>query len=357
MTRPPSLALWPILLLCLAGPVALSAQPLPAGSPYPNTSAFDPDYAADAASQSWYRQCLAVRTAVAPAGRRPAARCNAEQAYYDAREQPRQPTAVWRRIRACALARRDNEVLMMLYANGLGVARDLKIARHYACTLPGAPAEMEDRIAHLVKLEQAPDSAGFDLCDDLSSGELEGRCQGFYARAQTRALQRQLAALSLRLSAPQRTLLARLAAAEARFADLHGDEETDRSGSWQVGDTIEASSAIHWQFAADLQALENGRPALPPAAALPALAAGQQQRYDSLAHAATDPHQRLGDSSITPDGVRHTQQAWQAYRDAWLAFARARYPTIDPDALAAGLNRQRLGQLQDLVALTRPSGE
>jgi hypothetical protein len=51
-------------------------------------------------------------------------------------------------VRACALATNNNAVLMMLYANGYGVARDTDRAIHHACILDFiAKSEMEHRIA------------------------------------------------------------------------------------------------------------------------------------------------------------------------------------------------------------------
>ena len=54
----------------------------------------------------------------------------------------------------------------MLYANGMGVARDYKAAIRFACELRRpTPAEMEFRIGHLDKLlKTGPGAANLDIC-------------------------------------------------------------------------------------------------------------------------------------------------------------------------------------------------
>ena len=68
-------------------------------------------------------------------------------------------------------------ILLMLYANGFGVERNLDLSIRLACAnVRGAPAEIEGRTGHL-KAMQSGDSTGiFDICDDITSGAMDGFC-------------------------------------------------------------------------------------------------------------------------------------------------------------------------------------
>jgi hypothetical protein len=142
-----------------------------AAQPYPTTNSFGVPYAKD---EAWYQQCMRVEHRSAPAAAIRREACDASELYYQKRSQATTTAAEWNKVRECALAHDDHAVLMMLYANGFGVPRDLDIAMHYACSLDFvAKAEMEARIAHLAKLQPG---AVFDQCDDITSGAMGGRC-------------------------------------------------------------------------------------------------------------------------------------------------------------------------------------
>lgn len=86
--------------------------------------------------------------------------CSSEALYYGIGV-PKDPV----RARQCAyLERQDPDtgwpnlfagtgMLMTIYANGIGVPRNLDIAMKFACEIDGAPAEEEGWLAHLQKLK------------------------------------------------------------------------------------------------------------------------------------------------------------------------------------------------------------
>ena len=133
--------------------------------------------------------CRAVLHRDPPAADRPDARtaaslegCDSEKLYYGI---GRKADPV--RARQCAFLEMRKEpdegifagrtMLMTIYANGVGAARDLDVATHLACGLDGAPAEVDGRVLHLAGLK-AKGSSGrdFDFCDDITSGLAEGYC-------------------------------------------------------------------------------------------------------------------------------------------------------------------------------------
>lgn len=50
---------------------------------------------------------------------------------------------------------------MQIYANGLGVPRNLELATEYACQIWSAPAESDGRVLHLQALAANPATSTF----------------------------------------------------------------------------------------------------------------------------------------------------------------------------------------------------
>ncbi|MDB4989779.1 MAG: hypothetical protein JWN04_4957 [Myxococcaceae bacterium] len=61
-------------------------------------------------------------------------------------------------------------ILMMLYANGRGVSRNLELAIKLACNGDGAEDEINERVQALETLASGPRKEPFDFCDDAESG-------------------------------------------------------------------------------------------------------------------------------------------------------------------------------------------
>ena len=58
------------------------------------------------------------------------------------------------------------------------------------------------------------------------------------------------------------------------------------------------------------------------------------------------------DTTLTKSEVASTERVWLRYRDAWLAFAKVKFPALSSDALMARLTRDRTAQLGDIPAST-----
>ena len=67
--------------------------------------------------------------------------------------------------------------------------------------------------------------------------------------------------------------------------------------------------------------------------------------YQRVQHAS----ETSGWGTVNKDGIRTAQRAWLRYRDAWLAFARIRYPQLNADSLRAALTEKRTASLQQFL--------
>lgn len=330
------------MYLLLAG-VLLAANGLAAVS-YPNVAAKSIPKNAD-----WYRQCLHVKSQSAPARDRSHSgdlqRCDASELYYDTQDMGEATDADWRKVRECAFRTGDNGVLMMLYANGTGVAKSLGLATKYACSLASTPAEMAARLAHL-RRSVAATAGKFDQCDDSSSGSMRGSCASFRERRREAGRSARLAAIARTWPAKDRTDFDIANKAAHDFAQHRSAYETDLGGDARLAMQVEASSSELDEFARDIENFESGRLPHFSEAEFQILDQKMAQAYRHFMETPVDSASYLG--TIRKSAVERTQHAWLAYRDAMELFASVRYPSVPASAFRALMTGRRLRQITEL---------
>lgn len=243
-------------------------------------------------------------------------------------------------------------MLTMLYANGLGVERNLPLAKRFACEYDGAPMEVESRLHHLDELARSADQAPFDLCDDITSGMMMGFCAGRDADFAAIRRDSRWTALQSSWTPAQREALATLRAKAKAHFDHVSHEETDMSGTMRGVFATEAFEALDGALLDDIARFEAGE--RPPQKARDFASADHalNRRYrETLAKLdAGKGHDGFGEyGTIMSEGVRTTQRSWLLYRDAWVRFAAARWPKTHADAWKAWLTTERTQALQSLV--------
>jgi uncharacterized protein YecT (DUF1311 family) len=301
--------------------------------------------------------CRTVLHREPPAADRPDARtaaslkgCDSEKLYYGIGMKA-DPV----RARQCAFLEMQKEpdegifagraMLMTIYANGVGAKRDLDVAAHLACGLDGAPEEMDGRVRHLAELKaKGPTGHDFDFCDDITSGLAGGYCTDHRAAMAAPVREAKIARLASGFTPAQKQAFDALRRAQAAFVEAHGEGEVDMSGTARAAMEIEAEEGERDAFVDMLQRLGTGRaPAFTQAQFLAADAKLNQAYRKALAEAG--PADAVG--AVQKQGIRDAQRAWLRYRDAFLAFAAARYPQVSRDSLAAWLTEQRTKLLEN----------
>ncbi len=270
--------------------------------------------------------------------------CNPIGKYYVARGD-KNPD--WQGVLQCATQDNNDAVLMMLYANGQGVKRDIDRAITHACRIDSAAMELKLRVEHLQAMKAGTDKKPIDLCDDATSGLMTGFCAGVAERAKKSVRDTELAAVSKAFTAAQRERYTALQKAVDVYAERSSRDETDLSGSMRAAFVSEARVAIDDAFLADLRAAEKGD-----------LPRGTEQTYAAADKALNDAYRKvmalptnaegeLRDTTVTKDGIRAAQRAWLKYRDAWAAFGAARYPAVPAAAWQQRLTERRTAQLRE----------
>ena len=301
--------------------------------------------------------CRSLRDREPPAADRPDAAtaaalkgCDSEALYYGI-GMPSDPE----RARQCAFVEAEaaeegviqypfsgRAMLMTIYANGRGAARDLDVAAHLACRIDGAPAESHGRVTHLAERKAAGAAAEeFHFCDDVTSGLAMGWCAHHAGRIQDAARAEELARISAGWTQAEKAAFARLERAHDSYAEAHADGEVDMSGTMRGVFWSSARQALSDELLDLVGQLSNG--------AGPGATAAQHRAADATLNAAY--RERLagfdgeGYGTVTKDGVRTAQRAWLAYRDAFLAFAAVKNPRASRDGIAAWLTRRRTALL------------
>ena len=285
-----------------------------------------------------------------PAQSRALKDCSSEALYYGQGMKPD-----YAKARLCAFVEDDaakgevfggSTILMQLYANGLGVKRDLDLATAYACSIEGAPAERSGRVDHLAALKAHPSAKRFDYCDDITSGLAGGFCAARDAEKAKDGRAARTGALEARLPPAARPPFKALQAAAARFTDAHGGGEVDMSGTARAQIEIDEEEATRDAFLAHVRSLLDGK--------WPRATSSEAQAADAALNVAYRKAQAFlatkdNSSTIKPAEAKAAQRAWLSYRDAFVRFAGVASPAVGADGVTTLLTRERTTQLNELA--------
>ncbi len=232
-------------------------------------------------------------------------------------------------------------MLATLYANGDGVERNIPLALRFACEEGWAPAEFEGRIKHLESLQDQPADPAkeFDYCDDITSGAMEGYCAAYNREIADQGRDKTLKAIPAAFSAPQRAAFSGLLQAQDAYTQAHGKGEIYLSGSARAMFQIDAEQTLRDDFLAAMQSFEKGNYPAGSSATFSEADARLNHAYQAALADAEAHKSETG--AVQPEGIREAERAWLTYRDAWVAFAAARYPAVPKEAWLTILTKDR----------------
>ena len=233
-------------------------------------------------------------------------------------------------------------VLMMLYANGFGVKRDLDISIRLACANVGfSDAEIEGRVEHLKKIQSGDSTGVFDLCDDITSGYMSGYCESVHSELAGQG--RQLRIDSVLTGWPEKDRIAykKLRAAASRFFTERVLSEVNMAGTARAALEILESESLEEGFRQKIA--DAGKCAFDTASSQ------EWEKADKLLNAT---YQKIMTTkkpewgTVTKDAIRSAQRSWIQYRDAWVAFGAVRCPRLTEASWKTLITVERIRQLQ-----------
>lgn len=237
-------------------------------------------------------------------------------------------------------------MLTQLYANGEGVPQNLPLAIRFACEAEGAPGEIGGRLEGLEKRlhHENKEDSRFQFCDDITSGFMMGFCTAYTSEIEDQNRATATTAISRDWTAAQKSAFQLLLSAKEKYAEQHAKGEVDLSGTARAMFEIEEENGIRDNFLAAVKSFEKG--ALPKASLTEATEADAQLNRAYRKMMADAEAHKSDYGAIQPEGIRNAERAWLKYRDAWLTFAKARYPGVSDSAWLKLLSDDRVLVLQ-----------
>jgi hypothetical protein len=296
------------------------------------------------------KACAEVKNVPFPAADRPAAQeadalanCSSKGFYFGFDKQPDFVQA-----RKCAYVEMDHgnahqpfggkTILMMVYANGKSVPRNYNLALRLACEVPGEPGDVAGRVRELISFKRSRGNGGsFSICDHSAGRYMYEHCAILDDRFDHLDREKSLDSIAARWSAQEKQSFAALRSAAAEFFKIEAAKGLDLSASFEV----QERAFQERQFLDNLRHFEQGD--LPK---YTAKEAAQAEPGMNAAYAAAIAHKPGASSTVTPEGIKESQQEWLRYKAAWLEFAGEKYPSVPAATWNAWLNDQRTIMLQ-----------
>jgi len=236
-------------------------------------------------------------------------------------------------------------MLAMIYANGKGASRNFDLALRFVCEVDGAEGENQGRFEHLLKLQSEHwTGSNFNLCDDATSGFMEGWCADLQEQLDHVKRQQRLNRLTAEWTPREKSAFIELQNSAYKYFKASAENEVDLSGTGRAAFEIEAEASLKEKFIQVLEQFEKGN--------LPKFSAEEFASADRELNAVyhkvqAQPHDP-GHGTVTADGIKKAQRAWIQYREAWVKFGQQKYPAVPPESWKNWLTRERTKMLLDL---------
>lgn len=298
------------------------------------------------------RMCAAVKDVQLPPGDQPTAdekkslaNCSSEDLYFGFGEPPDPVKA-----RKCAYVEMEQgkddldiagrAILMMVYANGKGVDRNLDVAMKLACEMKGEPGDIAGNIYELERLRKYPPTTRYSVCDHSAAPHLYKSCAVLGDRFEEIERQKKIATITASWTEKEKSAFDHLRDAAEKFFKSRASSEIDLRPTFEV----QERAFMERDFIEKLEKLQGGEF---PAFSAADFKTAQADVDHAYAQTQKDPNRSWGTATV--EGVRQTQQLWLAYRDAWVNFGKVKYPRVSADSWRTWLTQERLAMLQRLL--------
>lgn len=238
-----------------------------------------------------------------------------------------------------------SSILMMLYANGFGVERNLDISIRLACAnVGGSGAEVEGRLQHLKDMKSGVSKGVFDVCDDATSGYLDNFCASIHSELTDIARNASIDSVTRNWPKPRREAYERLRRAASGFFSERADSEIDQSGTAHIAIVDDELASLEDGFKEDIS---NADKCNFSNFSVQEYIEADKQLNRIFSKIMADKHFQHG--TVTQTGIRSAQRKWIAYRDAWVVFGAVVCPGVTGASLKTMLTQERVSQLENFV--------
>lgn len=230
-------------------------------------------------------------------------------------------------------------ILADIYFNGAGVKRNIPLAIRLACESEEGMAKLA--LPDIGKLDGSlPARRPFEFCDYAVTTFTMNFCGDYESEIEDDRRSRYYGALQASMTPEQKTAFERLLAAQNAYVTAHAFE-VDQGGTIRGLRTLGSENILNDLFHTEVVHFERKQ--------WPALSEDQVRMSDALLHRqyestlqklGTQKKEDIDEGAVTADHLAGVEAKWESYRDAWVAFARLRYPAAVA-AIRAEINLRR----------------
>lgn len=289
------------------------------------------------------RLCTEVKDVPFPAQDRPGADesrslagCVSQDLYYGFGKTPDPVQA-----RKCAYLEMDagktgafsgKSILMMVYANALGVPRNLDLALRLGCEIGGPDTAGRVHELHLYRTSKWQGN-NFSICDHSSGPPLYGECAILDDRFDRVERHRKLDALAAQWTPRQKKAYQSFLKTAYAFFEARAGNEINLQNTFAVQEL-----AFHErELMTNLEQFESGK--LPEFTAAERRKAGEEMQEKFARTQAKETHLS---GTVTAEAIRKTQPLWLAYREALVALGKERWPKVKAEDWKAWADEERV---------------
>lgn len=296
--------------------------------------------------------CASVEQVELPAGDRPTpaeenalAQCSSIDAYFGF-GQPPDPV----KARKCAYAEMDRgtrsalsgkAILTMIYANGLGVARNYDVALKLGCTMGGSPGDVTGSLYQIARMKKDKlTDYNFRICDHSSGRDLYEQCAILQDRFDRLERDGQLEKLISAWSARDKKAFHAFWSEAERYFKVQASNAVNLEGTFEV----QEEASLLERLVSTLEQFERGEF---PSHSVEELQRAQAAELAAYTETQSGSVSRWG--TVAREGVKKSEDEWRRYRDAWISFGRQKYPRVNEQSWKTWLDQDRAAALKRLL--------
>jgi uncharacterized protein YecT (DUF1311 family) len=221
-------------------------------------------------------------------------------------------------------------ILADIYFNGAGVQRNVPLAIRLACeSEEGMGGELAPPDIAKLNTPLTPGKP-LEFCDYASTTFSETFCADYESEVADDRRTRYFNSLISTMTQEQKAAFEKLLAAEHAYIQAHADE-VYQGGSMHGIRTVASMDILNDLFRTDIVHFEHEKwPTLSSTQITQADATLQNEYAEKIQQLQTRTKEEIEDGVVTAAQLSSVQKPWEAYLDAWVAFARQRYPNAVP---------------------------